>query len=436
MSETQIGRSEPDSKGPKPKGYVRWLICGLLFLAVALSYIDRLVISVLKPELAARYHWSETGYADMALYFQMAYGIAFLGFGLLIDRLGARLGYILAMVIWTIGHMLQAAFTTTGGMIMARLPLAIGEAGTYPAALVATKAWFPKSERALAIGILNAGANIGAIITPIIVPLIALSFGWRMAFIATGALSIIWLVLWYVFYRQPQQHKWLSQQELNWITSETEPQPQKASLARLLAQPQTWAYMCGRFLIDPVWWTFLFWLPSFFAKAYGVKNIGFGPPLIIIYLMADMGSILGGFFSSQFLKSGQSLNRSRKSAMFIMACIVLPVAFVTYMPNMWLAVVLIGLACAGHQGFSTNLFTIPGDLFPSWAGGTISGLGGLSGALGGMLMAKFAGLILQGLGSYSPIFMVCSVAYFAALIVVQLFCKAWDPVRPQDIIKR
>ena len=419
----------PAAAIPKPAGYVRWIVCGILFLAVVISYIDRLVISVLKPTLAAQYNWSETGYADMAFWFQAVYGIAFLISGRIIDRIGAKAGYTFAMAIWTAGHMMHALFTSTTGMIFARLPLAMGEAATYPAALVAANSWFPKKERALAIGVLNAGANVGAIVTPLIVPVIALAWGWRAAFIVTGLFSVVWLVVWLLFYRKPRDHKLTSAAEVAWIESDatTEEPINKVSILRILKYRQTWAYMCGRFLIDPVWWTFLFWLPAFFAKQFDVKLSGFGPPLVAIYLLADVGSIFGGWRSSSYLKRGWHINKARKTAMLIMAFTVLPVAAVTFMPNMWWAVLLIGLACAGHQGFSTNLFTIPGDLYPHYASGTVAGLGGLAGACGGMLMAKFAGIILQTTGgNYTPIFVVSSVMYLLAFCVVHLLCPRWE----------
>ncbi len=415
----------PAAAAIRSAGYIRWIICGLLFLAVVLSYIDRLVISVLKPSLSAQYHWSETGYADMAFWFQAVYGVAFLFSGWAIDKIGAKIGYAVAITTWTIGYVLHAVFTSTSGMILARIPLAMGEAGTYPAALVAANAWFPKRERALAIGILNAGANVGAIITPLIVPLIALAWGWRAAFVVTGLFSLVWLGAWLLFYRQPQDHKWVTPAERDWIESDitTEEPINKVSILRLLKLRQTWAYMCGRFLIDPVWWTFLFWLPAFFAKRFDVKLGGFGPPLVAIYLLADLGSVFGGWRSSSFIKKGWHINKARKTAMLIMAFIVLPVAAVTFMPNMWWAVLLIGLACAGHQGFSTNLFTIPGDLYPHNASGTVAGLGGLAGACGGMLMAKFAGAILQTTGgNYTLIFVVSSVMYLLAFCVVHWLC--------------
>ena len=425
----------------KPAGYIRWIVCGILFFAVVISYIDRLVISVLKPTLAAQYNWTETGYADMAFYFQLVYGIAFLISGRIIDKIGAKAGYSFAMIIWTAGHMMHALFTSTTGMIMARLPLAMGEAATYPAALVAANAWFPKKERALAIGVLNAGANVGAIITPLIVPAIALAWGWRAAFIVTGLFSVVWLIVWWIFYRKPRDHKLVSPAEMAWIESDRSASDvipeevdagvpvKKVSILGMLKYRQTWAYMCGRFLIDPVWWTFLFWLPAFFAKQFDVKLSGFGPPLVAIYLLADIGSIFGGWRSSSYLKRGWHINKARKTAMLIMAFTVLPVAAVTLMPNMWWAVLLIGMACAGHQGFSTNLFTIPGDLYPHHASGTVAGLGGLAGACGGMLMAKFAGIILQTTGgNYTLIFVVSSVMYLIAFCVVHLLCPRWEKV--------
>lgn len=415
---------------PEPSGKVRWIVCGLLFLAIVLSYVDRLVISVLKPDLAARYHWSEQGYADMALYFQLVYGIAYVVSGRVIDRIGARLGYALAMALWTAGHLLHVAFTTTTGMIFARIPLAAGEAATFPAALAATSEWFPRRERALAIGIFNAGSNVGAIVTPLLVPyiVVTLNWGWRAAFLVTGAFSIVWIVAWLAFYRRPRAHPMATADEIAWIESEPA-EPQRAVRWReMFRHRQAWAYMVGRFMIDPIWWTFLFWLPDFFAKRFDLSLSEFGPPLIAVYLLADVGSVAGGFISSRLLARGVSVNRSRKTAMFLMALCAVPIAFATMAPSLWIAVGLIGLACAGHQGFSANLFALPGDLFPRWMVGSIVGIGGLSGAIGGMLMAKFAGIILATVGSYEPIFVVAACAYLFALVAVHLLAPHYERV--------
>jgi MFS transporter, ACS family, hexuronate transporter len=427
------GTAEPSTAAEetlaRPAGRVRWIVCALLFAAVVLSYIDRLVLPTLKPELQARYNWSETGYADLAIWFQGAYGIAYVLFGRFVDRFGARIGYTVAVTLWTIGHVLHIAFTSTAGMLIARVPLAIGEAGTFPSALAAANEWFPKRERALAIGIFNAGSNVGAIVTPLLVPVIAVTFGWRMAFIATGALTILWLAAWLSFYRMPARHPRLSAEERAWIEREPLEAQRPIPWRTLLKLRQTWAYVLGRFLIDPVWWTFLFWLPDFFNRQYGVKMLDFGPPLIAVYLLADVGSVGGGWFSSRLLGRGASLNRARKTALFACALFALPIAFAAQAPSMWWAVLAIGLACACHQGFSANVYAIPGDLFPRGRAGSVIGLGGLSGALGGMLMAKFAGAILASVGSYAPIFLVASVAYLLALAVIHLLVPRYTPVQ-------
>lgn len=409
-----------------PAGHTRWIVCGLLFAAVVLSYIDRLVLPVLKPDLQARYGWTETGYADLAIWFQAAYGVSYVVFGRVVDRFGARIGYAAAVSLWTIGHVAHILFTSTRGLLLARLPLAIGEAGTFPAALAAANEWFPKRERAFAIGIFNAGANAGAIITPLIVPAIALRWGWRMAFIVTGVFSLAWLAAWLFYYQSPGAHRGVGAAELKWIQTDTPELKARTSVGVILRQRQTWAYAVARFLIDPVWWTFLFWLPDFFNRQFGVKMMDFGPPLVAVYLLSDVGSIGGGWMSSKLIARGVSIGRARKLAMFAAACCAVPIAFAAAAPSLWVAVFLIGLACAGHQAFSANAYALPGDLFPRSAVGTVVGIGGLAGAAGGMLMAKFAGMILQSIGSYRPIFIAASCAYLLALLAVQLIVPRYD----------
>lgn len=414
---------------PKPPvGRVRWIICGLLFLACVISYVDRLVLSVLKPMLSKEYHWSEDGYGDVVFWFQAAYGIGFLFFGRLVDKIGAKLGYVLAMGVWTAAHMAQALVTSTFGLAIVRLPLALGESGTYPAALAAISEWFPKRERALTIGIFNAGANVGAVVTPLIVPAITLALNWQSAFFITGLFNIAWIAAWVILYRRPRQHPRISQAEIDYIESEPFVDQGRAPYSTVLRTRQAWAYMAGRFLIDPIWWTFLFWLPDFFSKRYGVDLKGFGPPLVAIYLLADVGSIFGGWLSSKMLALGVSANRARKTAMFVCALMAVPVAFAQLAPSVWIAVVLLGLACAGHQGFSSNHFSLPADAFPRFAQGTVVGLGGFAGAVGGMLMAKYAGYILQTFGSYTPIFVVAACAYLIALLVVHLINPRYESV--------
>jgi ACS family hexuronate transporter-like MFS transporter len=408
---------------------LRWTICGLLFAAVVLSYIDRLVLSVLKPTLQQLYGWSETGYGDVVFWFQAAYGLGFLFFGRLIDRIGAKAGYLVAMGVWTAAHMAHALFTSTRGFAIVRVILALGESGTYPAALAAASEWFPRRERALAIGIFNAGANMGAIITPMIVPIIALAMGWQGAFVVTGAINIVWMIAWFVLYRRPREHPRLKPKELAYIESDPVEPQKPVAWRRLLTTRQAWAYMSGRFLIDPIWWTFLFWLPDFFHKRYGLDLKSFGPPLVAIYVLADVGSILGGWFSSRLLGRGVAVGRARKLAMLACALVVVPVTFAVAAPTVWIAVLLIGLACAGHQGFSANLFSMPADLFPRWAVGSVVGLGGFAGALGGMLMAKYAGWVLERFGgNYTPIFVIAGSAYLIALVVVHRINPRYAPV--------
>lgn len=419
----------------KPRGRVRWVICGLLFAAVVLSYIDRLVLGVLKPQLETLYGWTNSGYGDITGYFQICYGLGFLAFGWLIDRIGPRAGYLLAMGMWTLGHFAQVLATTTFGFVVARIPLALGEAGTYPSALAAASQWFPKKERALAIGIFNAGANVGAIITPLLVSFIVvgLAFDWRWAFIITGLFNLVWLAAWWRFYRRPAEHPQITVEERAWIEAEPVEESGRAGFFRLLRHRETWAYMSGRFLIDPVWWTFLFWLPDFFNKQYGYDLKNFGPPLVAIYILADVGAIAGGWYSSHLLKRGVAAGRARKQAMFACALFALPVMFAVEADNIWIAVACIGLACAAHQGFSTNLFALPGDQFPRFAQGTLIGLGGFAGACGGFIASKSLGVLLDRLGSYEPFFIACGMAYLVALAIFHILNPRYRDVKIDGI---
>jgi ACS family hexuronate transporter-like MFS transporter len=410
-----------------PSGKVRWIVCALLFAAVVLSYVDRQVLSVLKPTLQKQYGWTETGYGDVVFWFQAAYGLGYVAFGRIVDRIGAKAGFALAVTLWTVGHMAHALVRSTVGFAIARIPLALGESGAFPASLAAVTDWFPRKERALAIGLFNAGTNVGAVAAPLLVPAITLTLGWQMAFILTGLLTVIWLAAWLVFYRRPAEHPRVTPAELAYIQSDPQSAQTPVPWRRLLATRETWAYIGGRFLIDPVWWTFLFWLPDFFTRRYGVDMTAFGPPLVAIYVLADVGSVLGGWGSSSLLKAGLSPNRARKLAMLACALVVTPVAFASASPNLWIATLLIGLATAGHQGFSANLYALPSDLFPRWAVGSVVGLGGLSGALGGMLMAKYAGWVLQTVGGYQPIFVVAAGMYLLALLVIHLITPRWAP---------
>jgi MFS transporter, ACS family, hexuronate transporter len=415
-------------------GRYRWVICALLFAATSINYVDRQIIGVLKPTLQLEFGWTESSYGDVVFWFQAAYALGYLGFGRVIDKIGARLGYAAVVVLWTAAHIAHALVSSVGGFIAVRFALGLGESGNFPAGLKAIAEWFPKQERALATGIFVAGSNVGAIITPLIVPFITYRWGWRAAFIATGSFSLLWLVLWLKIYRRPQEHPRLSAGELAFIDSDSSANPDpvgtvtKVSWHRLLRIPETWAYAVARFLIDPIWWMFLFWLPDFFAKRYNLDLEHFGPPLIVVYLVSDVGSISGGWLSSRLIRLGYTVNRARKLTMLLASVLVMPVMFAMDADNLWLAVAIVGVATAGHQAFSATLYTFPSDVFPRQAVGTVVGIGGTAGAIGGMLMAKYAGWVLDGIGSYTPIFIVAATVYILALSVLHTLSPRLRPV--------
>ncbi|WP_445190918.1 MFS transporter [Sphingomonas sp. Tas61C01] len=401
-------------------GRYRWAICALLFVATAINYVDRQMIGVLKPTISAELGWDDLTYADVIFWFQAAYAIGYLSFGKLVDMLGARIGYSIAFVIWTLGHTLCGFAGSAFQFSAARFVLGVGEAGNFPAGLKAVSDWFPARERAFATGVFNAGANIGAIVTPLIVPIITLAFGWRMAFVITGAVSLIWLVAWIAIYRRPREQPRLGAAELAFIESDPADPVGKIGWLTLLGYRETWAYALGKFLIDPIWWLFLFWTPDFLAKTYGLDLKSFGPPLVVIYLISDVGSVAGGWSSSRLMKRGYSANVARKVTMLACAILVMPIFFAQYVDHLWLAVLIVGLAGAAHQGFSANLYTIPSDMFPRAAIGSVVGIGGTLGAIGGMVMAKFTGYVLQTTGSYTLIFAVAGSVYLIAVAVVHL----------------
>jgi ACS family hexuronate transporter-like MFS transporter len=401
-------------------GRYRWLICGLLFAATAINYVDRQMIGVLKPTLQAELGWSETSYADIVFWFQAAYAVGYLSFGKIVDVFGARIGYAIAFVIWTVAHVAHGAARTTAQFAVARFVLGLGESGNFPASTKAVAEWFPARERALAIGILNAGSNVGAILTPIIVPIITLAMGWRWAFVLTGLFSVVWLVVWVIVYRRPREATQVSPAEIAYIESDPADPVERISWRRLLMVRETWAYALGKFLIDPIWWMFLFWLPDFLGRRHGLDLMSFGPPLVAIYLLSDVGSVVGGWSSSRMMKRGKSANFARKMTMLGCAFAVTPIFFAQSVDSLWGAVLIIGIATAAHQAFSANLYTLPSDLFPRGAVGSVVGIGGTIGAIGGMLMAKYAGYILDTVGTYTPIFAVAGSAYFVALAVIHI----------------
>jgi len=434
MSAPGQGDAASAQAAPEPRvrvGRVRWLICALLFAATAVNYIDRQTIAVLKPTLQKEFHWSEIDYGQIVFWFQAAYAFGYPVFGWIMDRLGARLGYSLAALIWMVAHVAHAFVGSLGGFIGARFALGVGESGAFPAALKAVTEWFPKRERALAAGVFNAGSNVGAILTPLIAygMIEILRLDWRWMFIATGALTFVWLAAWVLVYRRPDRHRRVAAAELAFIRQDPPDPAAKVPWLRLFRARETWAYALGRFMIDPIWWMFLFWLPDFFAKRYHLDLKGFGPALIAVYVLSDLGSVAGGWMSSALLKRGVGLNTARKTSMLLCAIAVLPVMGAMYANNLWLAVGVVGLAAAAHQAFSCNLFTLPSDVFPRSAVGSVVGIGGMGGAIGGMFMAQAVGWVLERTGSYTPIFAVAGCAYLAALATVHLLCPRYAPAK-------
>lgn len=409
-------------------GRYRWVVVALLFTAMVINYVDRQTIGLLKGDLSKAFGWSEGNYADLVFWFQLTYALSYLAFGRIVDWIGARMGFGLAFLIWQGAHIAHAAANSLGGFIGARMALGIGEGGGFPGGIKAVAEWFPKKERAFATGLFNAGTNIGAIVTPLVIPAVVLSMGWRAAFVVTGLVGLIWLPLWLWLYRRPDEHKRVGAAELAHIQSDPPDTAARIPWLKLLGKRETWAFALGKFLIDPVWWMFLFWLPDFLHKRHGLDLTTFGPPLVAIYLLSDIGSVAGGWLSSAFIKAGWSINAARKTTMGICALAATPVAFAASADNLWLAVGIIGLATAAHQGFSANLYTLPGDVFPRAAVGSVVGIGGMLGAIGGMVMSKYAGWVLDRIGSYAPIFIVAASAYLIALVVIHLLTPKMAPV--------
>ncbi len=413
----------------KTTGRFRWVICTLLFAATALNYVDRQIIGILEPTLAQKFHWSQIDYGNIVFWFQVAYAVGYVVFGKLIDRIGARIGFAVAVGIWTVAHVAHAWASSLNEFIIARFAIGLGESGNFPAGIKATAEWFPKRERAFATGLFNAGSNVGAIVTPLIVPAITLAFGWRAAFLITGSFTLIWLVFWLALYRSPREHPRLGAQELALIESDPPDPPVSVPWLRLLRTRETWAFAIAKFLTDPIWWMYLFWLPEFLVQRHHLDLQTFGPPLVAIYVVSDLGSIGGGWMSSRLLNAGLSLNAARKLTMLLCAVLVTPIFAAAYVNSLWGAVAIVALATAAHQGFSCNLFTLPSDVFPRRAVGSLVGIGGTAGAIGGMLLAKYAGWVLQRIGSFTPIFAVAGSVYFIALLVVHLLSPRLAPAR-------
>ena len=435
------GKSETDlparedaragSKGAEILGHVghyRWVICTLLLFGVTKNYMDRQVLGVLKTTLQHDLGWNEIDYSNLVSAFQGAYAVGMVVLGRLMDRVGTRLGYALSMVFWSLASMAHAAAGSFASFFVARVALGLGESGVFPASIKSVAEWFPQKERALATGIFNAGTNVGAILTPLIVPWISIHYGWRAAFLVTGAIGFFWVILWVLLYRKPEEHPRVSKAELDYILSDRPPAPPKIKWMRIIGYRQTWSFIAGKFTTDPIWWFLLFWIPDFLQRNHGLKLMQIGVPITVIYVLADIGSVAGGWLSSAMIHRGYSINKSRKLTMLLCAVSVVPIVFAYKMESLWGAILLIGLAAAAHQGFSANLFSLASDIFPAPAVGSVVGVGGMAGAIGGMVMAKIVGYVLQWTGSYMIPFLIAGSAYLVALAIIHLLTPRLEPV--------
>ncbi|MCL5280795.1 MAG: MFS transporter [Planctomycetes bacterium] len=438
-------------------GWSRWGICALLFFATTLNYIDRQVIGILKPDLAQQLGWNEIDYSNIVFAFQVAYAIGYGGAGRLIDRIGVRRGYFLAVLLWSLAAMAHALTRwippeakvgdwaapmgyvagnwllvmpmTVLGFSAARFALGCAEGGNFPAAVKAVSIWFPRKERALATGIFNAGTNVGILIAALLVPGLTIAFGWPMAFLMTGVLGFAWLAAWGLHYRDPEAHPHLSPAELAHIRSDPPDPVVKIPWLALLRYRQTWAIAVGMFLCAPIWWFYLYWVPDFLNKQYRLDLLHLGPPLVVIYLMTDVGSVGGGWLSSWLLQRGWSVNAARKTTMLLCALCVVPVFMASRVSGLWTATLLVGLAASAHQGFSANLYTLVSDTAPRQAVSSVVGIGGTAGAIGGMVSAKLIGYVLQWTGSYTALFGIAATAYLVNLAIIHALNPRLEPMQ-------
>lgn len=416
-----------------PIGKYRWTICALVFFATTINYLDRQVLSLVKGELDIEFGWTKTDYANITAAFQLAYAIGMLGVGRLIDKLGTKIGYAISLVFWSIAAMCHGFIRTTSGFFVARAALGVTESGNFPAAIKTVTEWFPKKERSLATGIFNAGTNIGAIVAPLTVPFIAAEFGWRTAFVATGAIGLIWLIFWFWLYEIPAKHKKLSKAEFDYIHSDVEekkealPDAKKYPWVKLFGYKQTWAFTMGKFFTDGPWWFYLFWLPDFLTEQYGLVKTDLALPVAVVYIIAAFGSVLGGWLPGYLIGKGWPVFKARKTAMFFYALLTVPVIIAQFLGgfNMWFAVMIIGFVASAHQAWSANLYTIVSDMFPKHAVASVIGIGGMAGALGSILVSKSAGALFDFYKKagkietgYYIMFIVCGLSYLMAWVII------------------
>ncbi|HZX74744.1 MAG TPA: MFS transporter [Cyclobacteriaceae bacterium] len=426
-------------------GKYRWTICSLIFFATTINYLDRSVISLLKSTLTQEFSWDDGDYANIELAFKTLYAVGMLGAGRLIDKLGTKMGYLLATFFWSLAAVCHAFVTSTFGFMVARGALGITESGNFPSAIKAVAEWFPKKERALATGIFNSGANIGAIVAPLSVPFIAEAWGWKWAFIITGSIGFVWVVLWFLIYEMPTRHKKLSKAELDYINSDAEnvvvenaAPEEKISWFKLLSFKQTWAFVIGKFLTDPVWWFYLFWLPDFLESQYGLKGTEVAFPVALVYMISTFGSIGGGWLPLRLIRNDWPVFKARKTSMLIYAFLVLPIVFAQILGemNMWFAVIVIGIATSAHQAWSANIFTTVSDMFPRRTVASITGIGGMFGGLGGILLTllvqKNMFVYYRSIGqietAYYIMFFICGSAYLIAWLIMHMLVPRMQPV--------
>lgn len=442
----------------------RWTICGLLFFATTVNYLDRQVLSLLAPSLSKEFNWSNSDYANITAVFQFIYAISMLFAGRIIDRLGTKKGYILAITVWSLGAIMHAyslpvgtAFSTfmvwigagavpvsIAGFMLSRAVLGFGESGNFPAAIKAVAEYFPKKERSLATGIFNSGSNIGAILAPLTVPVIAANYGWEFAFILVGAIGFIWLIFWIIFYEIPSKQKRLTKAEYDYINTNEEVEvlsdtkEEKVAWFTLLKYKQTWAFVFGKFMTDGIWWFFLFWLPKYLEVQFNMKGTDIVLPLSVLYSMTMVGSIFGGWFPIYFIRKGYTAYDGRLKAMFFIALFPLvvllaqPLGYITF----WIPVLLIGIGASAHQAWSANIFTTVSDMFPKKAIGSIIGIGGMAGGIGGVLVSKLGGYLFdyyESLGhiqtGYTIMFVICAVAYLLAWAVIKTLVPKYSPIQ-------
>ena len=424
-------------------GKYRWTICSLVFFATTINYLDRTVISLLKSTLTVQLHWNDGDYANVEIAFKVAYALGLVGSGRLVDKIGTKLGYFIATLLWSIAAVSHALVKTTFGFGVARFGLGFAEAGNFPAAVKTIAEWFPKKERAFATGIFNSGTNIGAIIAPLTVPWMNAHWGWQSTFIVTGSFGFIWLILWMRLYEIPSRHKKLSAAEHEYILSDkeniaSETKNEKVSWIKLMGFKQTWAFIIGKFLSDPIWWFYLFWLPDFLESQYGLKGTQISIPVALVYCISTVGSVFGGWLPMYFIKKGWPIFKARKTSMLIYAISVIPVVFAQLLGsiNMWLAVLVIGLATSAHQAWSANIFTTVSDMFPKKAIASVTGIGGMFGAIGSISFSLFVQKDLfvhyrsihQIEVAYYIMFFVCGAAYLLAWLIMHLLVPRMEPV--------